>query len=64
MKTNLKILEVQNLPTAEALNFDFYNFFHFLKAEIYHINQVQSSKNGKNGSFRLLDSPKVISRKI
>ena len=35
----------------EVLNFDFYEFFHFLKAEIYQINEILSPKNGKNGSF-------------
>ena len=36
----------------QALNFDFYEFFHFLKAEIYQINKIQNFKNGKNSSFR------------
>ena len=36
----------------EALNFDFYEFLHFLKAEIYQINKIQNSKNGKSSSFR------------
>ena len=35
----------------EVLNFDFYAFFHFLKAEIYQINKVQCPKNDKNSSF-------------
>ena len=26
----------------EALNFDFHEFLHFLKAEIYQINKIQS----------------------
>ena len=45
------ILEVQNLPfftrleqgrCLEALNFDFHEFWHFLKGEIYQINKTQS----------------------
>ena len=36
----------------EALNFDFNEFLHFLKAEIYQISKIQSPKNGKKGSFR------------
>ena len=36
----------------EALNFDFYEFLHFLKAEIYQMNKIQSPKNGKNSIFR------------
>ena len=39
------------LPLLEARNFDFYEFFHFLKAEIYQMNKIQSLLNGKNGSF-------------
>ena len=30
------------LPHLEALNFDIYEFLHFLKAEIYQINRIQS----------------------
>ena len=30
------------LTHLEDLNFDFYEFFHFLRAEIYQINQTQS----------------------
>ena len=47
-------LKVQNcaiLTHFEALNLDFYAFFHILKAEIYQINQSQSPQNGKNVSF-------------
>ena len=35
----------------EALNFDLYEFFHFLKAIIYQINKLHSPYIGKNGSF-------------
>ena len=33
----------------EALNFEFYDFLHFLLGEIYQINKA--SKMAKNGSF-------------
>ena len=36
----------------EALNFDFCEFLHFLKAENYQINKIQSPWNSKKGSFR------------
>ena len=32
-------------------NFDFHEFLHFLDAEIYQINIIQSPTNGKNSSF-------------
>ena len=51
-------------PHLEALNFDFYEFLHFLKDEIYHIRKIQSPVYSKNGIFRTLDHPKLISRKI
>ena len=37
----------------EALNFDFDEFLHFLKAEIYQSNKIHSSEKGKNGSFSI-----------
>ena len=40
------------LPHLQVLNFDFYQIWHFLKAEIYQINKIQSPKIGKKGSFR------------
>ena len=40
------------LTHLEALKFDFNEFLHFLKAEFYQINKIQSPKNGKNGGFR------------
>ena len=36
-------------------------FLHFLKAQIY---QIQSLKNGKNGSFRFSTFSNLLSRKI
>ena len=61
---NSRIAESAILTHAEALNFGCLHFLQFLKAEINQIDNIHSSKNGKKGSFRLLDSPKVISRKI
>ena len=53
-----------NLTNLEVLNFAFYEIWHFLKAKIHQINKIQSSKIAKNGSFRILHSAKLISRKI
>jgi len=47
------------LTHSEALNVDFNEFLHFLKAEIYQINQIQSPKNCKNGNFRTSRVSKV-----
>ena len=52
------------LPHFEALNFDFYEFLQFLKAVIFQINKNQSPKYGKMAVLELLDSQKLISRKI
>ena len=49
---NSRSAKIDNLTHSEVLNFDFNELLHFLKAEIYQINQVQSPKNGKNGNFR------------
>ena len=35
----------------EALNYEFYEFLHILKAEIHQSNKIQIPWNGKNGSF-------------
>ena len=43
----------------EALNFDFYEILHSLKAEIYQINKIQNPQNGKNGNFRTYRVPKI-----
>ena len=40
------------LTHLEVLNIDFYEFLHFLKAENYQNNQIQSPKNCKSDSFR------------
>ena len=52
------------LTHLEALNFDSYEFLHFLKAEIYQIHNIQSPKIAKTAVLALLDSPKLILRKI
>ena len=39
-----------------ALNFDFYEFLHFLKAEIYQINKIQGPKMAKTAFLELLDA--------
>ena len=52
------------LTHLEALNFDFNKFLYFLKAENYQIKQVKSPKMAKTAFLELLDSPKLISRKI
>ena len=55
------------LTHLEAMNFDFHEFLHFLKAENDQINKILSSKNGKNGkngSFCTSRMPKLVSRKI
>ena len=40
------------LTHLEALNFDFYAFLHFLKAEIYQTNTIQSPKNDNFSTSR------------
>ena len=40
------------LTHLEPLNFDFYEFLHFLKAEIHHINKISSPKVAKTDSSR------------
>ena len=49
---------------SEALNFDFYEFLHCLKAEIYQSNEIHSKKIAKTAFIDLLNPPKFISRKI
>ena len=39
------------LPHLEALQFDYYEFLHFLKAEIYQMNKFHSHQNGKKRQF-------------
>ena len=52
------------LINCEALNFEFYEFLHFLRAQIDQINKFQSPKKVKKKVFSdILDSPKLISLK-
>ena len=41
------------LTQLEALNFDLYEFLHFLKAEIYQTSKIQNPKNGKTTVLEL-----------
>ena len=53
------------LTHLEAMNFDFYEFLHFLIAEIYQINtKFRAPKVLKIAFSKVLDSPELISRKI
>ena len=52
------------LTHLEALNFDFYEFLHFLKDEIYQTTKFTAPEIAKTAGFTLLESPKLISRKI
>ena len=47
------------LTHLKALNFDFQEFLHFLKAVIYQIDNIQSPKNGKNYSFSTSNFSKI-----
>ena len=47
-----------------VLDFASYEILHFLKAEIYQLNNTKPSKKAKTTVLELLDSPKLISRKI
>ena len=49
------------LTQLEALNFYFYSFLHFLKAQI---DKIESPKNDKKAVLKLLETPKWISCKI
>ena len=48
----------------ETLKVDFYEFLHFLKAEIYPNRKFRAPKIAKTALFDFLDPPKLISRKI
>ena len=52
------------LTHLEALNCDFYEFLHFLKAKINQKSKLRISKIVKKAYFALLESSKLISRKI
>ena len=67
MKSNIANLEAQKcviLTNLEPLKFDFHKFLHFLKAEIDQNDKIQSPKMVKMTVLELLDSPKLVSRKI
>ena len=48
----------------QALNSDFNEFLHFLNAEIYSNHKFKTPKMTKTAYLVLLDSQKLISRKI
>ena len=52
------------LTRLEALNFDFYEFVHFVNAETIKKNKIQSLQNRKIAFLELLGSQELISRKI
>ena len=57
----------QKLPFSthlEALNSDFYEFLHSMKAAIYQNQKFKAPKNAKKAFFVLSDPPKLVSRKI
>ena len=49
--------------TVEALEMNSYEFIHLLKAAIYFI-KMRTSEIAQTAVLELLDSPKLISRKI
>ena len=51
--------KLTNWPHLEALNFDCYEFFHFMKDGIYHIRKIQSPVYSKNVIFRTFRSSKT-----
>ena len=51
------------LTHLEALNFDFYEFLHFLKAELYPNKKFSAPEIAKMAFIELLHSSKLISRK-
>ena len=52
------------LTQLEALNFDFYELLHSLKAEILHISKFRAPKMTKMAILQLLNSQKLVSHKI
>ena len=53
------------LTHSVALNFDIYEFLHFLKAEMYQVAiKLTKFRALKMAGLEILDSPKLISRKI
>ena len=69
MKSTFGVGECRSSKTAilthlETLNFDYYEFLHFAKAEIDKENKIQSPKDQKLAFLELLECQKLISRKI
>ena len=52
------------LRIAEALKYEFYEFLHFLKTEIYQVDKVQGPEMAKMVFLELLESENLLSRKI
>ena len=48
------------LTHSEALNFEFYEFLHFLKAKMYQKTKFRAPKVAKTAALELLDSAKKI----
>ena len=61
---DFKVSKTAILTILEALNVDFGKFLHFLKTEIYQNQKSRASKTAKMTDLELLDSQKLISRKI
>ena len=51
------------LTHLDALNFDFHEFLHFLKAEITKLTKFRAPKRVETVVLALLDPPKLISCK-
>ena len=61
---DFRVSKTAILTILEALNVDFGKFLNFLKPEIHQNLKSRASKTGKIADFELVDSPKLISRKI
>ena len=55
----VKSISMSSLTHLEALNLDFYEFLHFMKAEMYQNNKIQHPNNCKIGSFSIYRSSKI-----
>ena len=60
----LKDAKIHENQNSEPLNVLKWQILHFLKAENYKINKIWSLKNAKMAVLELLNSTKLISRKI
>ena len=61
---DFKSVKLAILTHLEALNFDFYGFLHFLKLKMTKLTEFRAPKMAKKAVLELLDSQKLISRKI